>query len=136
MPTTDPSDLYDDGVLLCAAGHKGYGLSLLVEFLGGILAGNSVPGLPDYKPRNGVLFIVLDIEPFQSLEKWMQDTGDYVKKVRSLRPAPGFAEVLLPGDPEHRNTEARAVSGIDVDDTTWGYLTEAAELYGLDAPAV
>ena len=65
LPTTDPSDLYDDGVLLWAAGHKGYGLSLLVEFLGGILAGNSVPGLPDYKPRNGVLFIVLDIEPFR-----------------------------------------------------------------------
>ncbi len=44
--------------------------------------------------------------------------------------------MLLPGDPEHRNTEARAVSGIDVDDTTWGYLTDAAELYGIDVPAV
>ena len=136
MPTTTPADLYDGGVLLCSAGHKGYGLSLLVEFLGGLLAGNSVPGLPDYKPRNGVLFIVLDIAPFKPLDQWMEESGEYVKNVRKLRPAPGFNEVLLPGDPEHRNTVARAESGVDVDDTTWGYLTDAAAEYGIPVPAV
>ncbi len=135
-PTTDPNDLYDDGVLLCAAGHKGYGLSLLVEFLGGLLSGNSVPGLPDYKPRNGVLFIVLDIKPFQALDSWMQNSGDYVNAVRNLKPAPGFDEVLLPGDPEHRAARMRAESGIDIDDTTWENLKEAAELYGVEIPAI
>lgn len=135
MPTTDPNDLYDDGVLLCAAGHKGYGLSLLVEFLGGILAGNSCPGLPEYQPRNGVLFIVMDIEPFQPIEKWLQTTHDYVANIRSLRPAPGFEEVLLPGDPEHRIAKARSTSGIEVDDTTWSNLTDAAKEYGIAVPA-
>jgi hypothetical protein len=30
----------------------------------------------------------------------------------------------------------RAESGVDVDDTTWGYLTDAAAEYGIEVPAV
>jgi LDH2 family malate/lactate/ureidoglycolate dehydrogenase len=136
LPTTDPNDLYNDGVLLPAAGHKGYGLSLLVEFLGGILAGNSCPGLPEYLPRNGVLFIVLDIAAFQPADQFLETSGKYAGMIRTLRPAPGFDEVLLPGDPEHRNIDRRMATGIDVDDTTWGQLTDAAATYGVDVPQV
>ena len=135
-PTTDPNDLYNDGVLLPAAAHKGYGLSLLVEFLGGILAGNSCPGLPEYRPRNGVLFIVLDIAAFRPVNEFRQTSGDFVDLIRALRPAPGFEEVLLPGDPEHRNMAERTASGINVDDTTWAQLTDAAAVYDISVPAV
>ena len=38
--TRDPADLYNDGMLLPAAGHKGYSLALLADFLGGILTGS------------------------------------------------------------------------------------------------
>ncbi len=136
LPSTDPNALYDNGVLLCAAGHKGYGLSLLVEFLGGLLVGNSVPGLPDYMPRNGVLFIVLNIAPFKAMAEWNEKSHEYVNNIRKLRPAPGFEEVLLPGDPEHRNVKAREVSGIDIDETTWQNLKDAAEQYGIAVPLI
>ncbi len=89
-PTTNPADLYDDGVLLPAAGHKGYGLSLLVELLAGVLAGNSCPGLPDYSPRNGVLFIVLDVAAFQPADQFNATTGAYAGVIKALKPAPGF----------------------------------------------
>ena len=42
QPTTDPKDLYEGGKLLPAAGHKGYGLAMLMEFLGGALVGLAV----------------------------------------------------------------------------------------------
>ena len=40
-PSTDPREYYTDpsGSLLTAGAHKGYGLSLAVEILGGILSG-------------------------------------------------------------------------------------------------
>ena len=38
-PSIQPGDLYKGGSLLPAAGHKGFGLGLLVEILGGVLAG-------------------------------------------------------------------------------------------------
>src|SRR5690606_40205834 len=67
MPSTDPSALYADGMLLPDAGHKGYALSLLVEFLGGILTGNGCPALGNVRPGNGVLFLVLDVTAFRPL---------------------------------------------------------------------
>ena len=133
-PTTNPADLYDDGVLLPAAGHKGYGLSLLVELLAGVLAGNSCPGLPDYSPRNGVLFIVLDVAAFQPADQFNATTGAYAGVIKALKPAPGFQEVLLPGEPEFRNIDQRRAEGISVDDASWGYLLEKAAEYGIPLP--
>jgi LDH2 family malate/lactate/ureidoglycolate dehydrogenase len=137
MPTTDPNDLYDGGVLLPAAAHKGYALSLLVEYLGGILVGNGVPALPEtYQPRNGVLFIVLDIEPFQPVQDFLSLSAAFVDTVKAVPPAPGFDEVLLPGEPEQRAIRERSKTGIEVDEATWGQLAEAAALYGLEMPEV
>jgi uncharacterized oxidoreductase len=121
-------------MLLPAAGHKGYALSLLVELVGGILAGNSAPGLPDYRTRNGVLFIVLDIAAFRPVTEFLDQGGVYTDLVKAVTPAPGFAEVMLPGEPELRNETRRRASGLAVDDATWQLLSEAAASYGLPMP--
>jgi LDH2 family malate/lactate/ureidoglycolate dehydrogenase len=135
-PTTNPNDLYNNGMLLPAAGHKGYALSLLVELVGGILAGNSAPGLPDYRTRNGVLFIVLDIAAFRPVSEFLDKSGAYADLVKAVAPAPGFAEVMLPGEPEVRNEEQRRAAGLIVDDATWKLLSDAAAAYGLTMPSL
>ncbi|MEJ5198922.1 MAG: adenylosuccinate synthetase, partial [Anaerolineae bacterium] len=38
-PTTNPADFYDGGVLLPLGGHKGYGLLMVADLLGGALTG-------------------------------------------------------------------------------------------------
>src|SRR6185437_11094282 len=38
-PTTDPEDYYKGGALLPFGGHKGYALSVMVEFLGRVMTG-------------------------------------------------------------------------------------------------
>ena len=66
-PTTDPHLHYQGGPLLPMggenSGHKGFGLSLLMDLLGGALAGRPMPGRPGHVSGNGVIFIVLEKSP-------------------------------------------------------------------------
>jgi uncharacterized oxidoreductase len=133
-PSTHPEDLYAGGVLLTAAGHKGYGLSLLVELLGGVLTGAGCPALPDGKLGNGIVFLVLNIDEFRSFGDFMADAGKLMERTKSVPAAPGFSEVLLPGEPEQRSTRRRRETGIPVDDTTWSQLVHAASRHHVSAP--
>ncbi len=135
-PSTDPEDFYAGGVLLPIAGHKGSGLSLLVEFLGGILTGRGCPAFPDFTPGNGVLFLVLSIEAFRPLEAFLEDGAALCQRVKAVPPATGFEEVLLPGEPERRTAERRRAEGIPVNEATWRQLTEAAAALGVSVPAL
>ena len=130
-PSTRPQDLYAGGVLLPAAGHKGYGLSLLVELLGGALTGAGCPVFPGYAMNNGVLFLVLDPGAFRPREAFDADARRLVEAIRTTRPAPGFQEVLLPGEPERRTAQERQARGIPMDATTWQGLLEAAARLGV-----
>ena len=47
--------------------------------------------------------------------------------MKSARSAPGFDEVLTPGEPEQRYTAQRTEQGIEVDETTWRDVRAAAE---------
>lgn len=135
--STDPNDFYSGGVILPAAGHKGYGLSLLVEWLGGILTGTGCPGLPGFTClRNGVLFLVLSIEAFGPVDEVLAEGAVLYERVKSAPPAPGFAEVLLPGEPERRAAAKRRAEGIAVDEVTWRMLNEAAEALQVTAPTI
>ena len=134
QPSTSPDDFYAGGVLLPAAGHKGYGLGLLMEFLGGVLTGHGCVGLPGSTKGNGVLFLVLAIEAFRPLEAFLADGAALGERVKATPPAPEFDEVLLPGEPEQRSTEHRRAEGIPLDETTWAQLTEAAAVLGVAVP--
>jgi LDH2 family malate/lactate/ureidoglycolate dehydrogenase len=132
--STNPEDFYAGGVLLPAAGHKGYSLSLLVELLGGILTGHGSPVLPDFGTGNGVLFLILAPEAFRPAADFLADSAALCERVKAVSPAPGFAEVLLPGEPEQRTAARRQAEGISIDDTTWTHLTEAASRFEVAVP--
>jgi uncharacterized oxidoreductase len=126
LPSTNPADLYEGGMLLPAATHKGYALSILVEFMAGLLTGGGTPVLPGYTPGNGVLFIVLDIAAFRPAAEYDIDSQAVAQRVKATKPAPGFDRVLLPGEPEQRMAATRSAEGIQIDDATWQLLTEDA----------
>ncbi|MEX1019095.1 MAG: Ldh family oxidoreductase [Litorilinea sp.] len=132
-PTTNPNDLYEGGMLLPAAGHKGYGLSLLAEYLGGVLTGAGCPCFPAFVAGNGVLFMVIDVEAFRPFTDYQEDSTELVRRVKAAQPAPGFDEVLLPGEPEQRMLAQRTASGLTLDAATWTHLTEAATEFGIAA---
>ena len=129
--STNPHDLYDGGMLLPAATYKGYCLSLMVELLGGILTGQGTPIFPGYTFKNGVLFVVLNIEAFRPLNDFLADAATLCAKTKAIKPAEGFDEVLLPGELELKTAEYRRTHGIPLDDNTWQQLTAAAAQYNI-----
>jgi hydroxycarboxylate dehydrogenase B len=119
--TNDPNAFYGPprgGILPlgAGAGHKGFALSLLVEILGSALAGFSPQDEKVF--GNGVCFIVLDPTAFCPLERFRQLMDQTVAYMKSSRPAPGFDEVLVPGELEFRTLEKRRRDGIPVDAAT------------------
>jgi LDH2 family malate/lactate/ureidoglycolate dehydrogenase len=132
--STNPHDLYNGGMLLPAATYKGYCLSLMVELLGGILTGQGVPIFPGYIFKNGVLFLVLNIEAFRPLDDFLQDAATLCAKTKAIKPAEGFDEVLLPGELEWKTAEFRRQHGIPLDKTTWSHLVGAAHAHKLVIP--
>ncbi|MBI4552742.1 MAG: Ldh family oxidoreductase, partial [Candidatus Latescibacteria bacterium] len=136
-PTTDPRALKADppGAILPLGGvvaHKGYGLSLMMEVLGGTLSGEGCAAGSRVMHSNGVLFTVYHIEHFTDLDTYYDEIEGLIRHVKSSRLAPGFSEILAPGEPEFRNARRRAAEGIDVDDTTWSYIIAAAQSVGLE----
>lgn len=106
--SVNPADFYDGGFLLPFGGHKGYALSLFTCLLSGL------SGRWDRERGSvwGASMQVLNVSAFTPLEEYQQDVRAFLDVIRATPPAPGFAEVLVPGDFEHRyfNQWSRAVA--------------------------
>jgi uncharacterized oxidoreductase len=130
-PSTNPKEYYADpvGSLLTAGGHKGYGLSLAVEILGGILSGTGPAGPPPGVFANGTLMICLDVERFLPLPEFHRQVASLFGWEKSAPLAQGATEILIPGEPEARLEAERRRQGIPIEDQTWSQIeTTAAEL--------
>jgi uncharacterized oxidoreductase len=136
-PTNDPGALYEDppGAILPvggSAGHKGFGLGFLIEILTGALSGAGVcrADLTGASGKGGLLFLAIDIENFTALDGFRDKVTVLADYVKTSPPAPGFQEVLVPGEFEHRNRQVRSKEGIDVPDVTWAEINGAAKKVG------
>ena len=130
-PETDPEIFYGDppGALLTAGEHKGYGLSLAVEILGGILSGTGPAGPPPGVFANGTLMICLDVERFLPLRDFHRQVGALFGWVKKTPLAQNATEILIPGEPEARLEAERRAQGIPIEEQTWSQIeTTAAEL--------
>jgi hydroxycarboxylate dehydrogenase B len=135
QPTNDPGAFYGPprgGILPlgASAGHKGFALGLLVEILGSALAGIS-PQDP-HVTGNGTCFIVIDPSAFCPLDVFRKLMDDTVAYMKSSSPAPGAAEVLVPGELEFRTLRKRRQEGIPVDATTLRGLHEHGQRLKVD----
>jgi uncharacterized oxidoreductase len=132
-PVTDPVTFYGPprAGLLPMAGHKGTALSLVVEVMAGILSGAGAISATPGPVRNGVFLLLVEIERFLPLAEFTRQVTDLVGFVKSSEPAPGVAEVLVPGEPEARSEAARRASGIPVEEETWRQIDEIATELGV-----
>ncbi|MBI4636356.1 MAG: Ldh family oxidoreductase [Candidatus Rokubacteria bacterium] len=133
QPSTDPREFYADppGSLLTAGEHKGYGLSLAVEILAGILSGTGGARAEKGPVRNGTLMVCLDVQRFLPLPRFHEEVMALFGWVRSAPLASGAKEILIPGEPEARMEGERRVHGIPVEDETWRQIQECAAEVGV-----
>jgi uncharacterized oxidoreductase len=80
-----------------------------------------------------MLATVIDLSRLGDPVKIAADVDAVRAYVKSARPAPGFAEVLTPGEPEKRSEVLRMQQGVEVDETTWRDIRAAAETLGITA---
>src|SRR2546426_7474446 len=113
-PATDPEIFYGDpvGSLLTAGEHKGYGMSLAVEILGGILSGTGPAGPPPGVFANGALMICLGVERLVPLAGFHTQGAGVFDWVKSAKLAQGSPEILIPGEPEARLETSRRRGGV------------------------
>jgi uncharacterized oxidoreductase len=130
-PTTDFAAFRGPprGMFLPFGGYKGSGIALVTELLGGALSGNGFSR--EWWDRgghgvNGVFLQAIAVEEFQPLEEFTAKTDELAAYVRSRKPAPGFSEVLLPGDQARRHEERQRRDGVEIDSGTWQQLVATA----------
>lgn len=135
QPTNDPNKFYGPprgGMLPLGgqAGHKGFALSLFVQLIGSALAGVSV--LDRTVMGNGVCFVLIDPTAFCPLAEFRRLIDEAIAYIKSSPPAPGFTEVLVPGELEFRTLRRRKREGIPVDPATLDALRRHGDRLGVD----
>ena len=129
VPTTD-TQVALRGLLMPLGGYKGSGLGLMFEILCAVLSGGAmstdVGGVHSVeRPMNtSQAFLAIDVARFLPVEELQMRMERLVATVKSARPAAGYDEVLVAGDPERRSEERRRKEGIPIDAALWARLNE------------
>ena len=139
--TTDPRWTVQPpwGALLPFGQHKGSGLAVLCELLGGALAAGLVGHHGDGTKAqilNGMLSVIVDPQALHGGTGWEAAAENFVHSLLQIAPREGHEQVLLAGDPERRMRALRLAEGLPVDTTTWQQILAAATSVGLDAGAL
>src|SRR5262249_56988527 len=121
-PVTNPSEFYGPpmGAIL-SAGHKGYGLALVVDILAGAVTGGGCARPVDHvhTPVNGLVVMAINVALFtesSDFTKAVDGLLRYVKSSTALDPGKG---VLIPNELEINERQRRLAEGIELDDETW-----------------
>lgn len=139
VPTTNAAEAIK-GMLLPAAGAKGFGLAVMVDLLAGGLSGGAIgdavrPLYGDlsepYASAN--LFIAIDIAGFRPLGEFEAAASGFAERIRGSKPAPGASPIRMPGDraaKAHRDFDGTC----RIAPTTLSALRAAAERLGVPFP--
>lgn len=139
QPTTDPGVVVVPqpggmfGALLAFGEHKGYGMAVACELLGGALTGSGTWHRPADNQRaviNGMFTIVTDPRKLGTQDSFEREALAFVDWLKQSPPAPGSEGVLLAGEPERRYRREREADGIAVDEQTWAEIVAAGGKVG------
>jgi LDH2 family malate/lactate/ureidoglycolate dehydrogenase len=140
-PTTDAEEAVL-GMLLPAAGHKGFGLALMIDVLTGVLSGggwgDQVRPLyrePDRPNDCAHLFLAIDPEMLGGVESFRRRSSGLAARVRSSATAPGVNRLYLPGEIEAERAAHQRRHGVLIERSGLDGLLAAARAVGAVLPA-
>jgi uncharacterized oxidoreductase len=129
-PTDDPryAVVPPLGAILAFGGHKGYGLAVACELLGGALSGGGTWHYDESRKQrvlNGMLAILIDPARLGTADAFHGESRQFVDWLRKGRVAPGNDKVRIAGEPERETRAKREKDGIAVDQNTWDEILAA-----------
>lgn len=143
-PSTDPGVVVVPqsnglfGALLAFGEHKGYGLAVACELLGGAVTGSGTwhrPTDPSVRAVvNGMLTILIDPAKLGTQAVFEQEALAFVNWLQAGPVAAGFDSVQLAGDPERAYRAQRETEGISIDAQTWQEMVAAGRKVGVTLP--
>lgn len=119
LPSTDPAVLFNEpkGTILplggADSGHKGYGMTLLVEALTGGLSGHGRADAPEGWGAT-VFLQIIDPRAFAGLNAFTRQTSHVAEACRASRVPEGAQAVRLPGERGLRLAQAHTDAGVDL----------------------
>ena len=136
-PTTDPKYAVVDptGAIVTFGEHKGFGLAVVCELLGGALAAGMAchePYTGKKRVLNGMLTILFDPTKLSEDALFGDEMKGFIDWVKASPAQPGFDHVRLAGEPEREMRAKRLAEGIPVDETSWSDILKAAERLKVD----
>lgn len=144
QPSTDPGVVVVPqsnglfGALLAFGEHKGYGLAVACELLGGALTGGGTwhqSCNPDVRAVvNGMLTILIDPVRLGTQAAFEQEAQAFIDWLTAGPVAPGFDAVQIAGGPECAYRKQRQAEGIAVDAQTWQEMVAAGHKVGVTLP--
>jgi len=114
-------------------GAKGYALGLLIELLAKILTGGTYGTHGHSEGLWSALAVVLYIPFFIDPAEFRRQASALVEQVKESPKAPGFEEILVPGERAYRLRRERLQGGIPHSGETWRTVIEYCREAGLDA---
>ena len=116
-PTTDAQAGFD-GYLLPMGAHKGFGLSLMVDLLCGVITGGafqdhikSMYRYPDDPSRTAHLMLVMNPQVLMTEAQLQSRMAEFIGNLKNT-PVADDTEILIPGEIEYRTECERRKSGI------------------------
>lgn len=137
-PTTDPNEGMK-GTVLPIGGPKGYGLSLFMDVLCGVLADAEFgPHLnnmwSDFEnPQNvGHVFCCIDISKFVDLDRFRDRMQQMMTEIKALKKNPGVEEIFVPGEIEQRRRLQRKRDGLELHEVVYNEIRVLCEEHGVN----
>ncbi len=128
-PSTDPRDAVE-GAQLPMAGHKGYGLGLLIELIAGPMIGgkagrDAVPG------SDGLVVLATRVDHFRPRDHIVDETTRLLTQIRSGRRQDPDVPIRVPGERSERSRLMTEGSGrVSLDAALWFRTRRLAGLDG------
>jgi uncharacterized oxidoreductase len=137
-PTRDPAVVVPEpvGSMVVFGEHKGSGIALICELLGGALTGGDTiqpANVRDGVTINNMLSILIDPRRVNAVERTTHEFDAVIEYVHSANPISPDEPVTIAGEPELRTMNDRLQSGIPIDDRTWSELQQMAEALGVES---
>ncbi len=140
QPTTDAAEALE-GTMRPFGDYKGSGLAMIIALitagLGGVAFDMEEENLR--RIREDALgsdlsdfFMAVDISAFTDVSLFRRRVDSFVGLVKAFRSAPGFAEILMPGEIEWRKYQKARAEGFEIGENLYEVLRETNRALGFE----